>query len=245
MTTIICPLSYIPLRKEASHRSEQTSQLLFGEKAEIIDSKGQWYKVKVLFDGYEGWVERNAVQISKSDDKMEGFVSGFARLVNLTGDSLWLSTGSVLSNELINSQHTSVVTINPDLKTDSIIDIALQFIGTPYLWGGRSFMGIDCSGFTQVAYKALKKSLPRDASQQVNLGSVVQFPSDAQEGDLAFFDNTDGEITHVGIILDQGKIIHASGSVRIDNFDQQGIFNVESGKYTHNLRVIKRVRQAN
>jgi cell wall-associated NlpC family hydrolase len=124
---------------------------------------------------------------------------------------------------------------------DSIIEAALKYFNAPYLWGGRTPYGIDCSGFTQIVYKLNGIVIPRDASQQVLIGDPLTFVEEAQPGDLAFFDNEDGRITHVGIIWDRHKIIHASGKVRIDNVDHQGIFNVDTKRYTHKLRVIKRI----
>jgi len=240
MNQIICPLSYIPIRKEANHKTEQISQLLFGETASIEETSDEWLYINTTFDSYKGWVEKKCVQYTSSQNEFT-VIKGFSRLVRLNGESLWLSSGSELNSELIDKQSATVVTINRELNSASVIELALQFIGTPYLWGGRSFMGIDCSGFVQVIFKALNIKLPRDASQQVDLGTAIQFPSDAQVGDLAFFDDEEAAITHVGIIMGEGKIIHASGSVRIDSLDHQGIFNSELNKYTHKLRVIKRL----
>ena len=102
-------------------------------------------------------------------------------------------------------------------------------------------MGMDCSGFSQVVHRIVGNDLPRDASQQVELGDTISFVEEAQAGDLAFFDNEEGNITHVGICLGGGDIIHASGSVRIDKLDHIGIFNADKGTYSHKLRVIKRI----
>lgn len=241
MKHIICPLSYLPIRSEASHKSEQVSQILFGETAVVIAEENDWLQIRMDYDNYEGWLEKKTIIAISTPTNTVNTIGGFARLVRMNGESLWLSTGSDLSPALIDTTSATVVTINPELNNDSLLEIALQFIGTPYLWGGRSFMGIDCSGFVQVAFKAIGVKLPRDASQQIELGNVVQFPSDAKAGDLAFFDNEDGDITHVGLILEAGKIMHASGSVRIDKLDHQGIFNTETGNYTHKLRLIKRI----
>ncbi len=237
---IICPLPYIPLRDQPSHKAEQTSQLLFGETAIVLDTKNNWYNIKCDYDNYEGWIEKKTV-VHNNNDSDSKTIKGFARLVNVNGSGMWLSTGCEISSNLINSQQSTIITINPELNEQSIAELSLQFLGTPYLWGGRSFMGIDCSGFVQVVYKAVDIKMPRDASQQVDKGEVVQFTSEAKAGDLAFFDNEEGIITHVGIVLGGGKIIHAAGAVRIDQLDQQGIYNQDLGSYTHKLRIIKRV----
>ncbi|MFM7813326.1 MAG: C40 family peptidase [Flavobacteriales bacterium] len=125
----------------------------------------------------------------------------------------------------------------------------MSYLGAPYLWGGRTILGIDCSGFSQVVYRILGQSIPRDAWQQAGLGEEVSFVDEAQPGDLAFFDNAEGKIIHVGLILDRLedslRIIHASGMVRIDTLDHQGIFNQETGEYSHNLRIIKRLSVLN
>lgn len=231
----------MPIRRDASHKSEQVSQLLFGETAEVLEDNNEWIRIKCRFDSYEGWIEKKVVTRTASISTDAGIAAGFARLVRINGESLWLSSGCELHPDLIDKQSATVVTINPDINISSIAELALQFMGTPYLWGGRTFMGIDCSGLVQVVFKSVGIQLPRDASQQINVGEVVQFPSDAKSGDLAFFDNEEGEITHVGIVLEPGKIIHASGVVRIDKLDHQGIYNEQLGKYSHKLRLIKRV----
>ena len=130
-------------------------------------------------------------------------------------------------------------TVNCQLST--VLEFAMRFLRAPYLWGGRTPAGIDCSGFTQLIYKSIGILIPRDASQQVELGQPLDFASEAQIGDLAFFQNEEGRIIHVGMICAPGKIIHASGQVRIDKLDDTGIFNAEKGQYSHQLRVIKRI----
>ena len=122
-----------------------------------------------------------------------------------------------------------------------VVEYSLLYLNTPYLWGGRTAFGIDCSGFSQIIYSLCGHQIPRDAYQQAEEGVNVEFVELTEPGDLAFFDNEEGKITHVGIVTEPGKIIHASGKVRIDSLDQQGIFNKELGKYTHKLRVIKRI----
>jgi gamma-D-glutamyl-L-lysine dipeptidyl-peptidase len=121
-----------------------------------------------------------------------------------------------------------------------ILKLARRYLYAPYLWGGRSPFGIDCSGFTQVVFMMAGLKLKRDASQQVGQGEGVDFAEQAQAADLAFFDNDKGNIVHVGIVMNNNHIIHAAGQVRIDRLDHFGIFNETLGKYTHKLRLIKR-----
>ncbi len=231
----------MPLRENASHQSEQVSQMLYGETAEITESHQAWIKITTRFDKYEGWVEKRMVLKVSEEIINSPIIKGFARLIKSNKESIWLSTGSIIHPEISTSADDFIMQINPELNEQDIIVVAEQFLGTPYLWGGRSFMGIDCSGLVQVCFKAINIELPRDASQQVLLGKNVQFLSHAEPGDLAFFDDDEGNITHVGIIKDSTSIIHASGSVKIEKIDQQGIYNDTLKEYTHKLRVIKRM----
>lgn len=252
----ICSLSIIPCRKEPSGKSEMVTQLLFGETYTIIEEGEDWINIITNYDNYPCWISsKQHTRITDFDFKSLKNSTLNAELVQVisdnTNDSIFpLTIGACLPNlnggkfnfgaieYRFDGQTTDV---NNKKSVKEIKDTAYLFLNTPYLWGGRSPFGIDCSGFTQLVYKLNGYQLPRDASQQVELGSPLSFVEEAEAGDLAFFDNDEGNIVHVGIVLENQQIIHASGSVRIDKFDHYGIFHSDNKKYSHMLRVIKKI----
>lgn len=237
MSKAIINVSIVPVRASNSDKSEMISQLLFGEAIEILDTKKNWTKIKSLYDNYEGWIDsKQYAPISDEDFEKRDteIITEKVLYYNYQEEKFLLSIGSEV--ERVNPQETS-----PEDLRDLIAETALGFINVPYLWGGRSFFGIDCSGFTQIVYKVNGIQIPRDAYQQAELGEVLDFVEEAQPGDLAFFENEDGKIIHTGIMLEDQKIIHAHGKVRIDELDSTGIFNKNLNKHTHKLRFIKRI----
>lgn len=249
----ICNLSIIPLRAEASDRSEIVSQVLFGEHFEVLETDKQWAKVKLQYDGYEGWIDSKQYQsISEESYKRlskEAIILNADLVEYVTAPHnalLPISIGaslSFLNHSDINTQNYAfeglkVTGIKP--KQD-LVATAYLYLNSPYLWGGKTPFGIDCSGFTQMVYKLNGYSLLRDASQQATQGEVLSFIEESEPGDLAFFDNEEGKIIHVGIMLENNYIIHASGKVRIDRLDHLGIYNAEQNRHTHRLRVIKKM----
>ena len=252
----ICALSVVPVRSSASDKSEMVSQLLFGEMVEILEKKGTWAKVRCSWDNYIGWIDIKQVKIitpSEFKSYSENHSCSLELIQPAISDDYYLpiALGSNLPNydglrfSFNGSSFTfsgQVITpVEIEAQADLVLKIARRYLFAPYLWGGRSPLGIDCSGFTQVVFKMVGKNLPRDAYEQVEQGDLVDFIEESQDGDLAFFENRKGKISHVGILLPEGQIIHASGQVRIDKIDHYGIFNTEKEKYTHRLRVIKRI----
>lgn len=249
----ICNLAVIPLRLDPSDRSEIVSQVLFGEQFEILEQQKQWRKIKLHFDQYEGWIdekqflpltaeaylELNQLPLQLNGDLVEYISFPNNQLLPITlGASL-----SFLSLPAINTQQLSfdgqrLTGVQPKSK---LIETAFHYQNAPYLWGGKTPFGIDCSGFTQMVYKLNGYELLRDASQQATQGSPLSFIEESEAGDLAFFDNEEGKIIHVGIMMDDNYIIHASGKVRVDRLDHLGIYNAELNKHTHKLRVIKKI----
>jgi cell wall-associated NlpC family hydrolase len=231
----ICTVSVAAIRVEQSHQSEMTSQLLYGETVDILETKGKFSKIKMHFDGYEGWID--AQQISEipneyfAERKTE-LVTKPIQMYNTSQGAIVLSIGSEVNSENPNPSF---------LNVENVSETAKQFLNVPYLWSGRSFFGIDCSGFVQLIYKVHGISLPREAQQQSEIGEVLSFVEESKPGDLAFFENKEGKISHVGMMLNNQEIIHASGKVRIDSLDSTGIFNKELNKHTHKLRFLRSI----
>lgn len=242
-----------PVRRKARHQSEMVNQLLFGETVKIVkEKKGLWVKVRSVHDSYEGWMTKT--QLQETDEPLAllrpDYVStGFFNLVHVNGTQVRIPLGASLprfhegQGQIADQQYhlegpfekRTEHVIHPDL----VNFFTHQWLNAPYQWGGRTLLGVDCSGFVQVNFKMMGIDLPRDAWQQAQIGEVVRKLKEARCGDLAFFDDRE-EIVHVGILLGDGKIIHASGKVRIDEIDKKGIIHSETGKRTHFLRVIKR-----
>ena len=252
MEKYICDNIFIPLRSGPTHKSEMLSQILFGEKYIITDSAGKWRKIESLFDGYQGWIDTDHVR--QLPDK--GDSKGFVLNRNLTcvrddGTVMVLEPGCEIYEpdfeavSFLAGEKTYKVTDGFDNSYVSPrgtpADTASRLINSPYIWGGRIPSGIDCSGLTQLVYKIHGIKIPRDSWKQADAGHSVDFLNESKPGDLVFFDNERSQITHVGMILSEGLVIHASGRVRIDRIDHQGIFRQETGKYSHHLRLIKRI----
>lgn len=249
----ICNLAIIPLRFEPSDRSEIVSQVLFGEHFEILEKSKQWSRIKTQYDGYEGWVDSKQYQLISEENynqlSDDVIVLNSDLIEYITAPSNLLlpiplgSSLSFLKNNGINTAqfHFEGTTTEGIKDKKELIKTAFLYLNAPYLWGGKTPFGIDCSGFTQMVYKLNGYKLFRDASQQALQGEALSFIEESEPGDLAFFDNEEGNITHVGIIMENNYIIHASGKIRIDRLDHLGIYNAEINKHTHKLRVIKKI----
>jgi gamma-D-glutamyl-L-lysine dipeptidyl-peptidase len=249
----ICNLSNIPLRIEPNDRSEIVSQVLFGEHFSILEVDRQWSKIKLQFDDYEGWIDSKQYQsiteeqfnrlsnlpIELNSDLVEYISTPTNSLIPITiGANVTFLSDPDLNLNGLTFEGLKVSGIHP--KSD-LVQTAFMYLNAPYLWGGKTPFGIDCSGFTQMVYKLCGYKLHRDASQQATQGEVLSFIEESEPGDLAFFDNEEGTIIHVGIMLEDNYIIHASGKVRIDRLDHLGIYNAETNRHTHRLRVIKKI----
>jgi cell wall-associated NlpC family hydrolase len=253
-------LSVIPCRAEPSSKSEMTTQLLFGQTYQIIEEQNDWIKIKIDADNYECWInkkqhhslsESNYQDIKNSDihlcaELLQIAQSGKNHFVLPLGAHLpHYSNNQFKIESNIYETFCKTVPYNPSnnqYNGQAAVEWATMFLNAPYLWGGKTLLGIDCSGLVQICCSLAGYQLPRDAKDQAKHGTPITFLDEVQPGDLAFFHNELGEITHTGIMLNQELIIHASGKVRIDKIDHYGIFAPELKTHSHHLRVIKRLK---
>jgi len=248
MTYGCCHLSIVPVRADANDTSEMVTQLLFGDVFEITEQKNGWIKINISFDNYSGWIDaKQTLEIDNSvfEKCKNNNLHCSTDLVEYAQNSnkflMPIVMGSSVGTVDLIGYTFDANTNDGSIKRGNIVSTALLYLNAPYIWGGKTPFGIDCSGFTQMVYKICGIKLPRDARQQAQKGQNLSFIEETSAGDLAFFDNDEGDIIHVGIMMKDNYIIHAHGHVRIDRIDHTGIFNVETKKYSHKLRVIKHI----
>jgi len=244
-------LSIIPVRIDSNDKSEMTSQILFGEHFKILKEKKKWCFIQLEHDKYQGWICNKQFTYINKDEYNNLSIKNKFFTKNITSKIKDLNNQTIVLGSTLPSYSNKQIKVNNkiynfyaptyqsrDIKKD-IIKLAYKFLNTPYLWGGRTIFGIDCSGFTQLVYRLNGINIPRDAYQQAEVGSKMKDIKNINASDLAFFGNQ--KITHVGIILKNNNIIHASGKVRIDKIDSTGIYNEKIGDYTHKLKLVKRI----
>ena len=264
----ICLHSVIPVRSAPSHKSELVTQVLFGELYRIVEKDQTWCRIKLTFDDYEGWIDMLQYNPIGEQEYLRLFHSvtfttldlvqlvshetgrtmipvvigsslpGFDESRIRVGQDVFLYDGLVSET----GHHKKSIGPRDMLKTrQQLIEDAMLYLNAPYLWGGRTPFGIDCSGFVQMVYKLQGFTLLRDASQQATQGEIISFLAESCAGDLAFFDDADGKVTHVGILVDHHRIVHCSGQVQVDTIDHEGIYSDRLKRYTHRLRLIRRI----
>jgi hypothetical protein len=253
----VCRLSLVSVRKEPSDQSEQVTQLLFGDHYTVIEQNKnrKWVRVKIHFDDYEGWIDAkqhqsiareyfdhlNHAEFKITTDLTSTLLYNKSPQIVLMGSIIPISSSELFKMEEQFAFNGEAKNIGQRRDFSFLRTIASKYINCPYLWGGKSPFGIDCSGFTQMVFKICGYKLLRDSSQQANQGKPVDALAASRQGDLAFFKNEDGRIVHTGILLSENKIIHASGKVRVDQITEQGIQHTETRNISHSLAAIRRV----
>lgn len=249
------------MRAEAREGAEQITQILFGETFSILEQKPRWNRVQLDSDGQEGWIDaKMSTQMSPAEEKaykrqyksaaIIAFPMAYAVSEN-NGQTIPLSAGTRLTNykdgvfEVLGVRFridpNMVITESREQNQENLLQTVRFFLNIPYLWGGKNAMGMDCSGFTQVIMSLFGKNLKRNASEQVTQGRKIAALKNVQAGDLVFFDHEDGKISHVGIAIDGNRVIHCSGRVKVEKLDENGIYNAETGAYSHHLVEIRRI----
>ncbi|MCB0398718.1 MAG: C40 family peptidase [Winogradskyella sp.] len=244
----VCNLGIVPIRLEPTDTSEMVTQAIYGDFFKVLEQRKKWSRIRFAYDNYEGWID-NKQYFEIQEDQYNLLVNSdillskdLIQFVSDTADNIYpIPLGSDLNCLSFLKQKFEGNKITEKSNKSNIIETSFLYLNTPYLWGGKSPFGIDCSGFTQMVYKLNGYNLLRDASQQATQGVALSFIEESEPGDLAFFDNTDGNIIHVGIIMKDNYIIHAHGKVRIDRLDHSGIYNIDKKTHTHRLRVIKKI----
>lgn len=250
MSQGICHLSTIAVRQTAEDSAPMQSQLLYGERFKFKERRKHWSRIETAFDSFEGWVPNNQVRVLTEEEiqlilekKEYCYNIDLVSFISESQDSLiTIPLGAEVTNsKLFGHTFDGNSRIHTEGEKSNLIETALLYLNSPVLKGGKSPFGIDNSGFVQMVYKVNGLLLFRTVEQQSNQGEVLSFIEECEPGDLAFFDDKEGVIDHVGIVLQDNYIIHAHGKVRIDRIDHTGIFNAEEKRYSHKLRVLKRM----
>ena len=244
----ICPLSIVPMRLEPADSSEMINQVLYGEHFKILETGKKWSYIRLSHDNYEGWIDNKQYKLIEAEEydaaqrRKPQLAAELLQILSCPdGNIICIPMGAAVTDLDLTGDAYDGQFILGKKEKPQLIDTALLYLKSPYLWGGRTPFGIDCSGFTQMVYRLNGHLLFRDASQQAQQGEPLSFIEESEPGDLAFFDNEEGAITHVGIMMQDNYIIHSSGEVRIDRIDHNGIYNAGKKTHTHKLRVIKRI----
>jgi len=253
----VCRLSIVPVRADASDKSELTTQLLFGDHYEVNGSSKdkKWLKIRINFDQFEGWLDAkqhhsvspeyyeylNRAEFKITTDVTASILYNKSPQIILMGSMIPISSSELFKMEEQFAFNGEAKNLGQKREYEYLRNVAIKYLNAPYLWGGKSPFGIDCSGFVQMVYKICGYRLFRDSWQQANQGKSFRTFEQSKPGDLIFFKNAEGKVNHVGILLEGDRIIHASGKVRVDHLNEEGILNLETKIYSHQFSHVRRI----
>ncbi len=253
----VCRLSIVPVRAEASDKSELTTQLLFGDHYEVNDTSKdkKWLKIRINFDQFEGWLDAkqhhtvsreyyeyfNRAEFKITTDVTASILYNKSPQIILMGSMIPISSSELFKMEEQFAFNGEAKNLGQKREYEYLRNVAIKYLNAPYLWGGKSPFGIDCSGFVQMVFKICGYRLFRDSWQQSNQGKSFRNIEQSKPGDLIFFKNAEAKVNHVGILLEGDRIIHASGKVRVDHLNEEGILNLETKIYTHQFSHVRRI----
>jgi gamma-D-glutamyl-L-lysine dipeptidyl-peptidase len=256
----VCRLSVVSVRKDPMDQSEQVTQLLFGDHYEVNEKSkdSKWLKIRINFDQYTGWIDArqhqsitqeyynhiNNAEFKITTDVTATMLYNKSPQVILMGSVIPISSAELFKMEEQFAFNGEAKNLGQKREVEFVKSTAIKYLNAPYQWGGKNPFGIDCSGLTQMVFKIAGYRLFRDAWQQASQGKAIRNLAEAKPGDLAFFQNAEGKVTHTGILINGDKIIHASGKVRIDQITEQGILNADTKTYTHQFSHARRILNA-
>lgn len=251
---IVAHALHVPIRREPSDTAEMVNSMLMGETARIVEQPDDmWFLVETDLDGYTGYV--SATMTSETPEKLpaethrvevpflHGSVDGLAKFLPIGTPLIPFQEGYKWGKNKVFKPNNPLKPLEKRPFVEAVLETAASMLDTPYLWGGRSVLGVDCSGLTHTAALLTGLVLPRDARDQAHVGEPVSCIEDLQRGDWVFFSpEPDRPMTHVGLYVGDGRFIHASGLVRYNHFDP---VNPEfSAKHLEQFRFGRRIKPA-
>jgi hypothetical protein len=256
----VCRLALVPVRNGPGDAAEQVTQLLFGDHYEVhsVSPDKKWISIRIITDQCEGWIDASQhhsitpeylEQINQADFKITMDIAATilykkSPLTIVMGSIVPISTSELfkMEEQLAFNGESKSLSVRRDFEF--LRTIALKYMNAPYQWGGKSPFGIDAGGLVQMVFKIAGYPMARHVGQQVVQGKKLKSIGEFKPGDLAFFSDKAGKPFHVGILLEEDRIIHSSGRVRIDHLNEEGILNAETKIYTHPLAEVRRIISA-